>query len=354
MDTDALFIAEVYELEQRVLSADAYDTLMIAASLRKLLMDERPLVHVTNAARRMKLRFVANCQPEDSDSLRAKLAQTGAFVWARQDGFDPQTARAGTLAPTELSLSSLLACVVVMWKGYEVTVGDLIAFLAHVGGAVHAGKARTAKDRALAEMAASTRAGEVTPIITQLRAIARVVLRGLVPLRDVVARDLAAHGGAASTPATFIPGASAASVLSALEQLGFAYQFARAAAGGAAALEAVERSRFDDVALYSVLLARDADYVRVLTAAVHAVNENSDPVALEERAAAAFTAIATLPGLSAQPERAATWVRANIAQPSAAVTLGDTFFEIDAQTTKPGRQYRLTVAAVGARPRSLV
>jgi hypothetical protein len=352
MDADHLFVAEMRELEQRVLSSNEYDTLMIAASLRKLLLDAHPLVHLVNSTRTHKLRFVANCQPEDAASLRAKLARTGAFVWARQDGFDPHTARAGTLPPAELNLRGLLACVVVMWRGYEVTVGELIAYVAHIAGAVHVGKPRTAKEIALVDMAQRTRAGEATPVVAQLQAIGRVVLRGLAPLRETVSRDLADRGVVAAAAPTQIVGLSAKVFLADLERLGFAYPISRRAAGGAAALDAVERWRFDDLALYSIVIACEADRVRLLTASVHAIKDDVDLVAFEARAAAGLASIATLTGICQEPERAGTWVRTNIGQPSATLNLGGTFFEIDATTTVPGRQYRLTIAAAGARPRT--
>jgi hypothetical protein len=235
-----------------------------------------------------------------------------------------------------------------------VTVAELIRFVAHVGGAVHAGKPRTPKDVALLEMAELARIGQATPVVAQLQAIGRVVLRGLVPLRDAVTRDLTDRGVLLTTAPTHIVGLSANGVLAALDKMGFAYPIARDAAGGAAALQAMERWRFDDLALYAVILACESDRVRLLTAAVHGVRDDVDPAALEARAVAGLTSIATLTGLCPEPERAATWLQANIAQPSATLNLGGTFFEIDATTTIPGRQYRLTIAAAGARPRTLV
>lgn len=200
-------------------------------------------------------------------------------------------------------------------------------------------------------MADLARVGQATPVVAQLQAIGRVVLRGLVPLRDAVLRDLRDRGVAVTTAPTHIVGLSAVAVLAALKQLGFAYPSARDAAGGAAALQAIELWRFDDLALYSIGLACE-DRVRLLTAGVNAVSDDVD-VALEARAVAGLTSIATLAGICPEPQRAGTWVRANIAQPNAMLSLGGTFFEMDGPTTLPRRQYRLTIAAAGARPRTL-
>jgi hypothetical protein len=58
MTVDELFLFTLEDLEQRVeLGRGEYDALMAAWLLRKLLLDELPLIHEANRSRRLKLRF---------------------------------------------------------------------------------------------------------------------------------------------------------------------------------------------------------------------------------------------------------------------------------------------------------
>lgn len=349
MDIDQLFLHEYEELDRRVRAQGVYETLMIASTLRKLLLDARPLAVAANETRRLRLRFVANCQREDPESLNAKLVETSLFMWSRQDGFDPATARQGSSPPSTMTLDELLKCVLLIWRGHEVTVHEVIDYVAHVAGAVHAGKPKTAKLTALHEMAVRVRDGDRSPEVQSLLAVGRVVLRGLAPLRDAVARDLEAQGVRIGLP-NRLPRVSARALIDALEGLGFSYKFAKHGAAGAAVLETVEMFRWDTAFLYSVIVARESDHVRLLTTTAHVLPEKVIvPQDANQAAGKQFATIATLPDLSTDSARAETWVRANIAQPGATVIIGATFFEIDAETTVPGSQYRLMIAAVGAR-----
>ena len=58
MTADELFLLTFEDLEERVaLGRGEYDALMSAWLLRKLLLDEQPLVHRANRSRRLKLKF---------------------------------------------------------------------------------------------------------------------------------------------------------------------------------------------------------------------------------------------------------------------------------------------------------
>jgi hypothetical protein len=58
MTADELFLLTFEDLEERVaLGRGEYDALMSAWLLRKLLLDEQPLVHRANRSRRLKVKF---------------------------------------------------------------------------------------------------------------------------------------------------------------------------------------------------------------------------------------------------------------------------------------------------------
>jgi len=58
VDVDRLFLETMNDLDRRLdAPVDEYDVLMIAPLLRKLLLDDSPLVHLVNRQRRVKFRF---------------------------------------------------------------------------------------------------------------------------------------------------------------------------------------------------------------------------------------------------------------------------------------------------------
>jgi hypothetical protein len=142
------------------------------------LLDESPLVHQVNRDRNMPLMFRVNV----SDPIW-KIAGTPApSFWAMQDGFDPDTALTRPQIG-ELDLPAFLSRVVIVSRGTELTVKDVIRQVAHVLGGVHAGSAQDAKEHALADVSATFRVGGLDPVIRSLQAFGRVVVRALQPLR---------------------------------------------------------------------------------------------------------------------------------------------------------------------------
>jgi hypothetical protein len=80
----------------------------------------------------------------------------------------------------------LLARRVMVVNGEQVTVHHLIDQLAHIEGAVHRSDPRDRRAAVLSEAARQLFIGGLPAGIRQIQAIARVVLRGLTPLRDAV------------------------------------------------------------------------------------------------------------------------------------------------------------------------
>ncbi len=183
MDADDLFLNTLKDLEARSAAADEYEVLLSAGLLRKLLMDGTPLVDVINQVHRLKVRFPINAE----SPYEHTVLQMRPVYWSLEDGIDPGTdAPPGLQAPVEASRDQLLRRRVMRVKGHDVTVRDLIDQLAHVEGAVHIGNPQDKRAEVLKEVSRTIYIGGLPAGVRQMRSIARVVARGLIPLRDAV------------------------------------------------------------------------------------------------------------------------------------------------------------------------
>ena len=188
MNRDRLFIETLNDLEGRLrVGRSEYDVLGISALIRKLLIDSDPLVDQVNRqrGRKLNLRFRANVAPPMWSIAGLDPATT---IWSQHDGFDPEMGVPGTVA-ADLSRDRLLAHVVMMIRGHEVTVKDVVLQAANVAGAVHAGRPRTPGEMQLAGIGSEIHIGGYPASVGLLLAIGRVVVRGLHPLREKVLAD---------------------------------------------------------------------------------------------------------------------------------------------------------------------
>ena len=180
MDPQTLFIRTCEDIERRLSATEPYEILLIAGLIRKLLLDDFPLVDQVNRVHKLKLTFEVTVPFN-----RPELGDTNS-LWSVQDGLDPETAVPGKLRQA-LSRDQFLQEVVAMVFGKNYSVREVVLFEANVSGAVHAGAPKTDKDQALHEVGQSLGIGGYPMALRQLLAIARVVLRALVPLRAAVA-----------------------------------------------------------------------------------------------------------------------------------------------------------------------
>lgn len=177
MTIDELFLFTLEDLKERAeLGKGEYDALIMASLLRKLLLDEIPLAHAVNRERREHIRFrVTDLTPP-----------RGVESWAFDDVFHPSGAWPEHTM-VDLTLKQFLNRTAVVAFAECVSVRELIKFLAHNYGAVHAFPADTAKTRALRDEAwgarVTTPKGQYSGPVYSLVAVARVVLDGLQSLR---------------------------------------------------------------------------------------------------------------------------------------------------------------------------
>lgn len=169
MQIDSLLLKTVSDLRGKTDSYDEYDTFMTAPLLRKLLLDGEALVDLVNRKYKLKLLFRVND--------RKPLVMKGLTFWSIQDGFDPETARIAN--PLDVTKQEMLKIKVMVKQDKMYTVHELIDYLCHVGGAVHFNSPKARGDLLpLKEVEQQ--------IIRSLKAINRVVLKGLSPLEGVI------------------------------------------------------------------------------------------------------------------------------------------------------------------------
>lgn len=176
---DSLFLSTLRDLESRIADTDEYNVLGSSALIRKLIIDDFPLVDQVNRQYRLKLVF------EFSESSPSIPGVPEPAVWSVQDGLDPETSRPGKPRKV-VSRDQFLAMVLAVAKGKSYTLREIVLFEANIMGGVHAGSPREEKEKVLSALNSALAIGGHRASLRQLQAIGRVVLKGLEPLRAAV------------------------------------------------------------------------------------------------------------------------------------------------------------------------
>jgi hypothetical protein len=179
---DELFIHTLDDLEDRVRGPlPEYRLLGIAGLLRKLLIDDNPLVDQVNRHHRRRLTFVVS----DSREYEELVKSMGATFMTAEDGIDPVGAPPG-FGRLELNRSQFLKHRAMLTQNEEISVADLIQHGANVAGAVHLSNPRKPTHKEISKWAGQFSPGGYPAGTRSLQAIGRVVLRTLEPLRAAV------------------------------------------------------------------------------------------------------------------------------------------------------------------------
>jgi hypothetical protein len=151
VDRDRLSLETLQDLDTRSAGgATEYEVLRSAVLLRQLLLDQSPLVHQVNRDRKTPITFRVNVR--DPTWKIARSPQPS--FWTRQDGFDPDTSLTVPQI-ANLNLPAFLSQVILVSRGTELTVKDVIRQVAHIVGGVHAESAKEAREHTLAAVSAS-------------------------------------------------------------------------------------------------------------------------------------------------------------------------------------------------------
>ena len=202
MQADQLFLRTLEDLDRRTTVADEYEALLAAGLLRKLLLDEVPLVHQVNRYRRERIRFRINGETP----LERTILEDKPVFWAIGDAIDPDAFPApGISAPIDAKLDQFLARTVMFARGERLSVGDLIRQVAHIDGAVHKGKPTNIREELLDEMSRFMFFRDLPATVHHVQLIGRIVVRALTPLRDAILADKGATDDGAANLASLGP-----------------------------------------------------------------------------------------------------------------------------------------------------
>lgn len=194
MDADQLFLRTLEDLNRRTTVVDEYDALLAAGLLRKLLLDESPLLHQVNRYRRERIRFRIN---GETPTERILLEDNPIF-WAIGDAIDPDAFPLPSLsAPMDAKLDQFLARTIMYARGERLSVGDLIKQVAHVDGAVHKGKPTNAREELIDEMSRFMFFRDLPGTVHHVQLVGKIVVQALTPLRDTILanRGVTDNGG---------------------------------------------------------------------------------------------------------------------------------------------------------------
>ncbi len=178
MDRNELFLRTLEDLRMRVATGrrDQYEAIGIAALLRKLLLDDHPLIDQVNRTHRIRLRFVTALPASTTEDDLPLPPPPGASPFVR--------------GLKEVTRDGLLSRFAGWVAPHAYTVRDLILYVANIKGAVHAGRARDAREEALVNAGNDIEIAGFDPAVYSLFGIAEVVLGGLEPLRVAVASEV--------------------------------------------------------------------------------------------------------------------------------------------------------------------
>lgn len=179
MQPDQLLVERCNQIADQIASPLEIDKLDLAKNLRQLLLDDHPLVHKVNKDYRIKLSFHVGefSAPHPEGTTFAIL----------EDGLDPETRPPG--APSKrVNFDGFIKHTVLILRGGEVTVRDIIKVASDVSGGVHHGVPSEAQE-ALVSFAQHFGIGNLPAGIRQLQAIGRVTLRALRPLCYAITAD---------------------------------------------------------------------------------------------------------------------------------------------------------------------
>ena len=174
-----MFIKTLEDIETRLTSYDEYEILMVAGLLRKLLLDGDSLMNQVNRGKKLKITFTIN-------DRKIPQASSDVVFWSIEDGLDPDTSVPLLCNPKEVNKDDLLKIPIILSNGKTINIKDLIQHMAHVEGAIHPGIPKSDEEKILKGLGRILGIGGLPVGIRLLKAIARVVLRGLQPLRNEV------------------------------------------------------------------------------------------------------------------------------------------------------------------------
>src|SRR5262249_16858245 len=138
------------------------------------------LVDQVNRRYRLKLRY----RISDVSPLEQFIWDSNPMFWAIEDALDPGTPIA--YASFDATRDQFLARRIMRFSGEWITVRDVIDQLANVEGAVHSGNPKDERERVLQAAGRFYSVAGMSGVVSQVRRIAQITLRGLAQLHEAV------------------------------------------------------------------------------------------------------------------------------------------------------------------------
>lgn len=110
-------------------------------------------------------------------------------MYTIQDGLDPNTSRPGKQISI-LNRDQFFKISVLAINGKEYTIKDVVLFEANIMGAAHAGTPKNEKENVLKTLNEQLSVGGYPSSLRQLKAIGRVILTALSPLKSKIENNV--------------------------------------------------------------------------------------------------------------------------------------------------------------------
>ncbi len=178
-EEENLFIKTLADIQKRLGEVDPYEILMISGLIRKLFLDDFPLVDQVNRKHQKKIVF------EVAVPLNRPKDEPMPIFWTIQDGLDPDTALPFKHRQ-QLKRDQFFQTTVAIINARPYSVRDVVLFQANVMGGIHVGSPKADKEHVLKQIDQTISVGGYASSLRQLKAIGRVVLKALAPLRQAV------------------------------------------------------------------------------------------------------------------------------------------------------------------------
>jgi hypothetical protein len=179
MTVDELFICTIDDMESRVRPGSSeYDLLLVGLLLRKLLIDDDPLLDQANRQYREKIVFRVSDRLPGADFVAVGLALPNVFLLG--DGLDPTAGIGNAVA---LRRDAFLNRDVGIANGEPFDIHALITHTANVLGGVHRSRPTAPHHAALSSLHENLDVAGDPGMLRQMRSVGSVVITALDPLR---------------------------------------------------------------------------------------------------------------------------------------------------------------------------
>ncbi len=175
MTRDELFLETVADLKEKLQSGSNYHLLKTAGLLRLLLLDNPSLLGQVQKGRVRGIRFkIVEVNPP-----------AGCIDWFLGDGLDPNDSPPNPKI-VNVTLPYLLSTVIIQQDGVDSSIKDVIRYVSHILGGIHAGSPNEDADIILKNLDEHFELGGGQATIYSLKAVSRVVLTALEPLCEKI------------------------------------------------------------------------------------------------------------------------------------------------------------------------